>query len=188
VLIPVASMAEGFSEWMFLESSARLARTRAAALRVLVSECIDAFRDSLDEMEFGLLDVPLVNRTKVAEQYQAIKALAKQKVYRDERVLQIEYAGYQTIGGLLDMFYAALCECRDEAKDEKLRKLFPRDFLWAPGKKNRAGSEYDDPVKFSLGFMTQYERMLAVTDYVSGMTDRFAVQLYQRLSGIRLPE
>ncbi|MGH9503153.1 MAG: hypothetical protein ACRD20_09910, partial [Terriglobales bacterium] len=26
-----------------------------------------------------------------------------------------------------------------------------------------------------------------VTDYVSGMTDRFAVQLFQSLSGIRLP-
>jgi dGTPase len=36
--------------------------------------------------------------------------------------------------------------------------------------------------------MTPYERLLAITDYVSGMTDRFAVQLYQRLSGIRLPD
>lgn len=186
VLLPVASVAERFSEWTFLESSSRLVRMCATAVRVLVSQCIEAFRASLEEMELGTLDAPLVDRTKLAKEYQAIKALAKQKVYRDERVLQIEYAGYQTLGGLLDMFHAALCECRDEAKDEKLRKLFPRDFLWAH--RGKGASAHDDPVRFTLGFMTQYERMLAVTDYISGMTDRFAVQLYQRLSGIRLPD
>ncbi len=68
----------------------------------------------LDEMEKGTLDVPLLDRTKISTEYQTIKALAKRKVYRHERVLQIEYAGYQTIGGLLDMFYSALCESKTQ--------------------------------------------------------------------------
>lgn len=188
VLLPLASAATGFGELIFLDKSSRLGRIRTAALWVLASECMNAFRESLGELESGLLGVPLLERTRVSKEYQVVKAMAKQKVYRDERVLQIEYAGFQTIGGLLEMFYDALCDCRDQAKDEKLRKMFPRDFLWRSGKEGRSGAGYDDPVNYSLGFMTQYERLLAVTDYVSGMTDRFAVQLYQRLSGIRLPE
>jgi dGTPase len=103
-------------------------------------------------------------------------------------VVQIEYAGYQTIGGLLDMFYSALCGANDSPKDEKLRLLLPTDFLYRKGFSRRIAKEEKDPIVAYLEVMTPYERLLAVTDYVSGMTDRFAIQLYQRLSGIRLPE
>jgi dGTPase len=188
VLLPLASAARGFSDKTYLDNPTRLAIIRAAALSVLVSECIEAFRGGLEEMETGVLEVPLLDRTHASKQYQAIKKLAKEKVYRSERVLQIEYAGYQTIGGLLEMFYQALCESGDGEKEEKLRKLFPIDFLKRPRISSLAASEERDPVGFYLNFMTQYERLLAVTDYISGMTDRFAVQLFQRLSGIRLPE
>ena len=188
VLLPLAAMDQGFSEMTHLDYSARLARIRASALAVLVAECISAFRDSLEEMELGTLAVPLLDRTKVAGEYRTIKALAKHKVYRYERVLQIEYAGYQTIGGLLDMFYEALCDSRDSAKEAKLRRLLPLDFLRRPRQSNRLADSQKDPVDFYLEIMTPYERLLAVTDYISGMTDRFAVQLYQRLSGIRLPD
>jgi dGTPase len=188
VLLPLASTDQGFAEATYLDYSSQVARIRASALSALVSECMAAFRDGLNEMEEGVLEVPLLERTKVSEQYQAIKTLAKQKVYRSERVLQIEYAGYQTLGGLLDMFYAALCESQDSGKDEKLRKLLPYNFFWRPGLRNHKVEAGRDPVDFYLQFMTPYERLLAVTDYVSGMTDRFAVQLFQRLSGIRIPE
>ncbi len=188
VLVPIASQDPGFKDMTYLDYSARLSRIRASALSVMVSECIDVFRDNLDEMEKGTLDVPLLDRTKISTEYQTIKALAKRKVYRHERVLQIEYAGYQTIGGLLDMFYSALCESKEAAKSDKLRKLLPANFLWRPGRGNRPTQPNEDPVDFYLKVMTPYERLLAVTDYISGMTDRYAVQLYQRLSGIRLPE
>lgn len=188
VLLPLASVDTGFKDMTHLDPSARLARIRASALSTLVSECITAFRGSLEEIEKGLLEVALLDRSNVSEQYQAIKTLAKQKVYRHERVLQIEYAGYQTIGGLLDMFYAALCDSQDPAKEEKLLKLLPLDFLWRPRQSKHLAVIDKDPINFYLELMTPYERLLAVTDYISGMTDRFAVQLFQRLSGIRLPE
>jgi dGTPase len=188
VLLPLASSDAGFSEMTHLSHPARLARIRASALAVLVSACITAFRENLDEMEAGLMLVPLLERTKVFEEFKAVKALAKRYVYRNERVVQIEYAGYQTIGGLLDMFYSALCGANDSPKDEKLRLLLPTDFLYRKGFSRRIAKEEKDPIVAYLEVMTPYERLLAVTDYVSGMTDRFAIQLYQRLSGIRLPE
>ena len=187
VLLPLASTDIGFHEATYLDHPARLSRIRAAALAVMVSASLSAFCESLEEMESGKLDVSLIERTSISREYKDIKTLAKQKVYRHERVLQIEYAGYQTIGGLLDMFYAALCDPQNGPKDEKLRRLLPRDFLWRPSP-NRVARADEDPIDFALRFMTPYERLLAVTDYVSGMTDRFAVQLFQSLSGIRLPE
>lgn len=99
VLLPLATADRGFSDKTYLDDLARLASIRAAAVSVLVSECIGAFRDGLEEMETGVLDVSLLDRTSVSKKYQAIKNLAKEKVYSHERVLQIEYAGYQTLGG-----------------------------------------------------------------------------------------
>ena len=83
------------------------------------------------------------------------------------------------------MFYAGLCTPDIPARDNKLKLLLPLEFLRRPGKKY-AHSDKGSP-DFYLDLMTPYQRVLAVTDYVSGMTDSFAVNLYQRLSGIKLP-
>ncbi len=188
VVLPIASRDPYFADNTYLDKPSRFSRMRASALAVLVRECIEAFSSSLEEMEKGTLEVPLLRRTRVAEEHSRIRSLAKEKVYRNERVLQIEYAGFSTIGGLLDMFYAALCDPKDLAKDEKLRRLLPLNLVWRPKKGSVLTRSVDDLFEFYLGLMTPYERLLAVTDYVSGMTDGFAVQLYQRLSGIRLPD
>ena len=41
--------------------------------------------------------------------------------------------------------------------------------------------------KADLEQLSAYERVLLATDFVSGMTDSFAVDLYQRIRGISLP-
>lgn len=184
VLLPLAEPDSAYADLSYLDDFSRLARIRASALQVLVAACAKAFRDCLDEMEAGTLTVPLLERTPFADSHRALKTLAKEKVYNHDRVLQIEYAGYQTIGGLLEMFHSALCEPKDSPRDEKLRKLLPLQLLWRPNKSPTSGKDHN----FYLELMTPYERLLTVTDHVAGMTDRFAVQLYQRLSGIRLPE
>jgi len=187
VLLPVAVKDPGFKDMPYLHDAARLARMRASALAVFVRECSEAFSNSLDEMENGTLGESLIRRTRVAEEHSQIRLLAKNRVYQNDRVLQIEYAGFSTIGALLDMFYAALCESKDEAREKKLRGLLPVGLVWRP-KVGYSLKSPQDPFGFYLNLMTSYERLLAVTDYVSGMTDGFAIQLYQRLSGIRLPD
>lgn len=64
---------------------------------------------------------------------------------------------------------------RPDAADKKILKLLPPDSFDRP---NVLGDRLA---------LSPYQRALAVTDYVSGMTDSFAVELYQTLSGIRLP-
>jgi dGTPase len=43
-----------------------------------------------------------------------------------------------------------------------------------------------EEVEAALSELSMYKKLLIVTDYVSGMTDRFAVDLYHKLSGLRL--
>ena len=42
------------------------------------------------------------------------------------------------------------------------------------------------PPEFRTG-TNRYEKLLNATDFVSGMTDSFAVMLFRRLKGIELP-
>ena len=46
-----------------------------------------------------------------------------------------------------------------------------------------SGAKAADAVRL----LTPYERVLAMTDYVSGMTDSYALNLHRTLTGVRLP-
>jgi dGTPase len=96
-------------------------------------------------------------------------------------VLQIEAAGFRTLGGLLDRFAPAVLADTPNREEEKLRQLLPLEFFQRPG-------PYVESRKDAIERLNPYQRLLCVTDYVSGMTDGFAVELYQRLSGIKLPD
>ena len=88
-------------------------------------------------------------------------------------VIEIELAGYEALGGLLEHFIPAVVP--DEASREG-----------RPGREKKAlellrqrGVRIDEP--------SRYSRILRVTDYVSGMTDRHALATYRRLKGIAIP-
>jgi dGTPase len=138
--------------------------------------CAQAFRDNLEGIENGTFDKALISVTKFAAEHKALKDFELKHVYTDDRALQIEYAGYKTIGGLLDMFCDAALTDKPTRQQNTLLKLLPDDTF------DRPGIPKDDRIS-----LTRYQRVLAVTDFVSGMTDSYAVELYQRLSGIQLP-
>lgn len=188
VMAPLAERDPHYSERSIPNvEGPRVARLRAFALQTLVSACAKAFRNNLPALEDGTLTTSLIQSSEVADSYKELKRIAKERVYRHERVLMVEYVGYHTIAGLLDMFYEAICEQNDSPKGKKLRHLLPLDLFYRPRQSRRIAEERVDPAEFYINLMTPYERLLAVTDYVSAMTDSYAVQLFQRLSGIRLP-
>ena len=62
------------------------------------------------------------------------------------------------------------------------RQGLPELFLCLPRKS--ADDVFDD---FDLADLTVEERLRIIRDYVAGMTDKFALNLYRELSGQRLP-
>ena len=85
-------------------------------------------------------------------------------------VVQIEAAGFEVLGGLLHCFVPALLVGRIQRRSSAESKM-----LSAICRRN-SGAE-----------PTEYEKLLNATDFVSGMTDSFAVMLFRRLKGIELP-
>ncbi|XXF80254.1 dNTP triphosphohydrolase [Myxococcaceae bacterium GXIMD 01537] len=163
------------------EWEARLSRARSGAIGVLIRECVDVFAENVEAMESGRWEQSLVDaRPEVYDALKAIKAITREKGYQSERVLQIESAGFKTLGGLLAMFASAVVTDRPNKEEKKLRQLLPLEHFHRP-------NHFEQDRDKAIGGLTPYQRLLCVTDYVSGMTDGFAVELYQRLSGIKLP-
>jgi dGTPase len=78
------------------------------------------------------------------------------------------------MGGLLDAFINAANEAvegKASFKNNNLLKLIPNQFLQTDGR------PHDD----------LYTRLLKITDFVSGMTDSYAISLFRKIKGISLP-
>jgi dGTPase len=81
---------------------------------------------------------------------------------------QTEIAGYNVIGGLLREFIGAILQ-RGSIKSQKLKQLISKQFVIA----GRPDSLYPD--------------IQAVVDFIAGMTDLYAVDLYRKITGIDFP-
>lgn len=159
------SLPEGDPQWSYL---------RAKAINVLVQDVAQAFIEQEEairngELKKGLMDV--VERGKTLEE---IEALSFERIYRSRKVLEIEAAGFEVLGGLLERFIPASLSALDgkpDSREKKTLELLPRGLRNAP-----EGTE--DPV---------YERVLDICSFVSGMSDSYALSLFRKLKGIELP-
>ena len=146
---------------------------RAVTIDVMVRDAVHAFSVNYVGLMDGSFDRELTASIPRAAEFKAFKDTAKQKVYSARPVVEIEACGFEVIGGLLASFVSAInVKARNQqqgkAKSRTLLSLLP------------AGSP-------DVSQLAAYDRTLVATDYVSGMTDSFAVELYQRIRGISLP-
>ncbi len=143
---------------------------RAKVINNLISSAIDVFKDSYDEIMRGRFKYSLMPKICKCEnlQLEKIKELSRQKVYAAPNVLYIEAAGFDVLGGLLEKIVPAIVkdEKSKTAAEKKIYQLIPKQY-----KAN----------------CSKYRKLLSATDFISGMTDSYAVMLYRRLSGIELP-
>lgn len=149
---------------------------RAKAINYLIDQLITHFQKQSDSILEGKLETSLIDGIPSAEALSNIIKISKDKIYRAREVLEIEAAGFQVLGGLLEAFLAAVNdiaqkgEKKASVKSQTLFYLLPQQFRVAE-------DERED----------LYLRTLKVTDFISGMTDSFAVCLYKQLTGISLP-
>ncbi|MBC9070596.1 deoxyguanosinetriphosphate triphosphohydrolase [Thauera sp. CAU 1555] len=146
---------------------------RAKAIDLAIREVVAVFLEREEAMLTGEFDDDLMSHVAHAAEFRAFKDLAREKVYSARAVVEVEACGYKVLGGLLDAFLAAIDDYasgggkKASPKSKTMLRLLPE------------GSYRED-----LDF---YERALVASDAVSGMTDSFALMMYQRIHGISLP-
>jgi len=157
------------------QPNSQISYLRAKAVGTAVTQTVEAFFAAQNEIMAGVLDDSLTERIERAGPFEQLKAVAASKVYPTRDVVLIEAAGFNVLGQLIGLFLEAVNEAAAgavSAKSRTLLKLFPEQFY---------GGGRTDSRELPL-----YERVLAVTDFVAGMTDGYAVSMFKRLTGISL--
>ena len=139
---------------------------RAKAIHKLITEVKQVFLDHEYELLSGAFDSPLTSEIQSANKLKEIIDITRNNVYESCEVIEVQVAGYEVIGGLLEEFITAINN-KELSKSYLIKKLIP----------NLQADEQEDI----------YRKILKVTDYVSGMTDSYAVSLFKKIKGISLP-
>ena len=141
---------------------------RACAIGLLEAECACTFVKHEQEILEGTLKGCLMDNAQasIAEAYRRCTEVSFRKIYNSKPVLDVELSGYKIMETLMESLIEAAVS-PEKYHSEQLRKRF--------------SSQYDIN---SDDFET---RVMAVIDFISGMTDIFALDIYQKINGISLP-
>lgn len=152
----------------------RVEYLRARSINALVEQAAQRFLLVEPDLRRGKEDVPLLKGVKAADGMAVLRSLGEMRIYMAPPVVEIEAAGFEVLAGLLAIFSSAIeanSRAAPNAKERMRLKLIPTQFLEAGG----------------LAHIDPYQRLLRVTDFISGMTDSYAVALYKKVTGISLP-
>lgn len=141
-----------------------VSRHRALAIRSAIASCVEAFKENYDAIMAGAFPISLIEAASVKAPFGAIKDVAKQRIFKARRKTELEVYGrnvvYKALDGLLPLF-------------DNLESVG-----WNAGKVN----DYHLQVARALGIpialpKNPYDAVHCLTDFVSGMTDRYAVKV-----------
>lgn len=141
---------------------------RASVIGKLENECVAAFLAHEEEILSGTFEGSLIDHISERQKkaYKECEKISFSKIYQSKPVLDIELSGYQIMATLMEVFIEAAVNPSRFYSKQLLR---------------RVSSQYD------IENENLEERIMAVLDYISGMTDIYALDIYQKINGISLP-
>lgn len=141
---------------------------RASVIGKLENECVAAFLAHEEEILAGTFEGSLIDHISERQEkaYKECEKISYSKIYQSKPVLDIELSGYQIMATLMEVFVEAAVNPSRFYSKQLLR---------------RVSSQYD------IENENLEERIMAVIDYISGMTDIYALDIYQKINGISLP-
>ncbi|RHA02549.1 deoxyguanosinetriphosphate triphosphohydrolase [Phocaeicola vulgatus] len=146
----------------------QIAYLRSSVIGALIKECTRVFTENEEKILTGEFEDTLIMHicSPLKEAYDNCSAIAFQRIYRSSDVLDIELAGFRVISTLIDLMINAV---------RSPEKAYSQLLI------NRISGQYN------VNAPTLYGKIQAVLDYISGMTDVYALDLYRKIKGNSLP-
>lgn len=149
----------------------KIAYLRAKVIGDLIDQAVDVFCDSEAAILQGSFTGDLLGQSAIAPHLAEIAAFTRSRIFQTRERFQTEVMGGEILTSLLAAFcdaHLALEKTRDmgaiSPRQHALLRLMPR---------------LPQPTT------DRYEWLLSVTDFVSGMTDSYALKQFQRLRGLQ---
>ena len=141
---------------------------RACVINALERACVDTFMKHEEEIMKGEFSGSLIDSIddRLVKAYRNCTELSKKKIYKSKPVLDVELSGFKIMDSLMEVMTEAAVNPQ---------RFYSRQLI------SRVSSQYD------ISAPDLETRIMAVIDYISGMTDVYALDIYQKINGISLP-
>ena len=141
---------------------------RACVINALERACVDTFMRHEEEIMKGEFSGSLIDSIddRLVKAYRNCTELSKKKIYKSKPVLDVELSGFKIMDSLMEVMTEAAVNPQ---------RFYSRQLI------SRVSSQYD------ISAPDLETRIMAVIDYISGMTDVYALDIYQKINGISLP-
>ena len=141
---------------------------RACVIGKLENECVRTFLAHEEEILAGEFEGSLIGHISPLprDAYRHCATVSKERIYMSQPVLDVELSGYRIMATLMELMVEAI---------EHPERYYSRQLI------GRVSSQYD------IESPDLETRLMAVIDYISGMTDVYALDVYQKICGISLP-
>lgn len=165
---------------------------RVAITRYLVNLAISKFKTNLEKIDKGEYSKELIEDGDMVSK--ALQDFAAKNIFPRYEIEQIELTGNSVIKGLLNI----LLDCafnQDKKFRNHLKSVISKTFLKVAKREENVNdippTEYkffsnEEIASFDIENISPYSKLRTIIDLISGMTDRYAVSMYQKLSGQRL--
>lgn len=149
-------------------------------------------KDPNEDSNIEYLDKDFISETDNAKNLNfLLRSLLKDYVFCSREVLSLELVGDSVLSDLLNMFIKECIteiDCNFErdsrSKAGKLFKMISENFVFI----HLMNDNFPiDTTKKTLKDLSLYEKLLLITDFISGMTDSYALDLHQKLKGVKMP-
>lgn len=150
------------------DKNEQISYLRAAVIGKLIDNCTSIFMANYDAIMEGSFSGSLLknDNSTVGDAYRHCSSVAVKRIYNSDEVLEIEIAGYRILNTLMSEYTVAVLSPQ---------RIFSKQLI------NRV------PAQYQLKEGDPYSRLRAVLDFISGMTDIYALDLYRKITGISLP-
>ena len=151
-----------------LDDNEKVVYMRACVIGKLENECVNTFIEHEEEILAGTFTGSLIDHIndRQAQAYKKCADLSLKRIYRSRPVLDVELSGYKIMATLMEQMVEAV--------------MHP-DRFYSKQLIDRVSSQYD------IDAPDLESRIMAVIDYIAGMTDVYALDVYQKINGISLP-
>ena len=156
---------------------------RVYAIGEMIRDVRDAYKDQEGNIMTGGLKSDLLTVSRSSKLCELLKKFDKDHAYVHRSVLEVELTGYNTIRGLMDFLWEAIYQRK---KPEVLGSR--RSTPFASYAYNRISENYRRIFEDESNLCpVRYKELQLLTDMISGMTDSFALSLYDELKQYYVP-
>lgn len=153
------------------DKNEKISYLRAQSINFLTLLAAENYKENFNDIINGKFNIPIFkNIAKKCSALKDIENYSIEHIYNNRSVVEIENAGYNVLTELLNHFIPPIIKNKEDRNmfDKKAVKLIPKTFNYSNNNANK------------------YLKTLGVIDYISGMTDNYATDLYRRIKGIEI--